>query len=76
MAQPTQFNCPDCTYAFLAGDPRVAVPKGQRNRVIVCPGCQGLIRVWGPGGPPSKAVGYFIAIAIVVGVVFILYQLS
>jgi hypothetical protein len=76
MAQPTHFNCPHCTFAFRPGDPRVAVPEGQRNRVIACPGCRTPIRVWGPGGPPRGIPGYVIAIAIVIGAIFIFYRLS
>jgi hypothetical protein len=77
MAQPTDFkNCPHCTYPFRPGDPRMAVPEGKRYRVIACPGCQSQIRVWGPAGPPNHTLGYVIAIAIVVGAVFMFYQFS
>jgi hypothetical protein len=80
MAQPTHFNCPHCTYSFHPSDPHLAVPEGQRNRVIACPGCKTPIRVWGAGGapPPSKAGSYVraIVIVIVIGAAFVLYQLS
>lgn len=77
MAEPTHFSCPDCAYAFRPDDPRVAVPAGEANRVIACPGCRGMIRVWPGGGPPPPAsyVGCVVAAAIVVAL-FIAYQFS
>jgi transcription elongation factor Elf1 len=71
MTEPTHFNCPHCTYAYLPSDPRFAVPKGKANRVMACPACGGAIRVWAPGASPSAmtSVGGYILIAIVIIVV-------
>jgi hypothetical protein len=68
MTAPTHFNCPHCSYAYQPGDPRFAVPAGQANRVVTCPGCRGAFRVWAEGASPrsGRSVGWYIGVAIVV----------
>ncbi len=73
MTEPTNFNCPHCTYAHRQGDPRFAVPEGKASRVMACPACGGAIRVWAPGASPSerKSVWPYIVVAIVIIIVVV-----
>lgn len=67
MDKPKHFNCPHCTYAYQAGDPRFAVPKGQAYRVMQCPACKGGIRVRGEGtSSTSTKVIIIVVIAIII----------
>jgi len=77
MTEPTHFSCPDCSFTFQPGDRRFAVPKGQVNRVMACPGCGGAIRVWAPGADPSEksSAGSYILAGIVI-IVVITYVIS
>jgi hypothetical protein len=78
MEEPTHFNCPHCTYAFPPNDPRVAVPPGQKNRVLDCPGCRSPIRVWaaGAGPKPGGSMGCWIVVALIVAALLFLVARS
>jgi transcription elongation factor Elf1 len=69
MTEPTHFNCPHCTYAYLPGDPRFAVPKGKASRVMACPACGGAIRIRVPG--TSHSVWPYIVVVIVIIIVIV-----
>lgn len=58
-------------YAMRRDDPRFAVPKGEKCRVIACPGCRSAIRIWAPGCDPSERnpIKSYVIVALVIAAI-------